>query len=423
MRSILLLTWALFFGLVSVTLSSGLQGPLLAIRAFDEGFDTSNTGLIMAGYYVGFLLGALMTPRLVRRAGHAKVFAAVASIASGVALLFAAFPDPVLWFLLRLTTGACFATIYIVTEAWLNQSCPNEIRGRVMNFYVILHYAGLGAGALLLNMSAPQGYDLFILASVLVSFGIVPILLSAQPAPVFQAPKRLGVLALFRKAPLGVGVAILCGLTEGALMGAGAIFADKAGFTTAEVSVFMAAMFLGSLIVMWPVGIFADRYDRSKVMIAVALVAGLAAFQLAATSLDSVILIFVLTGFYSGLGLSMYGLCLAAVNDELEPDEMVGCGATLSIVFSLGMMLGPVISTEIIEAWQPSAYFLYHAAIQVLTVAYVVVFIAFRRTVPAPKQRPEAKMAARLRQMLMPRPVEWSSGPEPPDDQTSRSHQ
>ncbi len=365
-------------------MSAGLQAPLLALRAFDEGFDTSNTGLIMAGYYAGALLGSLLAPNLIRQVGHAKVFAAVASIASGTALLFAIFPDAVFWFVLRAATGLCFAVIYIVAETWLNQSSTNEIRGKVMNLYVVLHYAGLGAGALMLNIGDPQGYDLFILTSVLISFGIVPILLSAKSAPAFKAPKRLSVPALFRKAPLGVGAAVLCGLAMGALAGAGAIFADKAGFSTAEVSIFMAFMSLGSLVFMWPVGIFADRYDRSKVIVAVALLAALAAFQLAVTSVDHIIPIYLLIGLYSGLALSMYGLCLAAVNDKLKPDEMVGSGATLAIIFNLGMMLGPLISSEIIEAWRPSGYFFYHAAVQVLIVLYVVALMTRRRITAAP---------------------------------------
>ena len=149
-----------------MTLSTGLQGPLLAVRAFDEGFDTSNTGLIMAGYFAGFLVGALTTPRMIRNAGHAKVFAAVASIASGTALLYASFIDPVVWFVLRVATGFCFAVIYIVSETWLNHRCSNEIRGRVMNLYVMLAFLGMGAGSLMLNLSDPRGYDLFILASV-----------------------------------------------------------------------------------------------------------------------------------------------------------------------------------------------------------------------------------------------------------------
>ncbi|MEM9105943.1 MAG: MFS transporter [Pseudomonadota bacterium] len=383
LRSVLLSSWALFFGLVAITMSSGLQGPLLAIRAFDEGFDTSNTGLVMAGYYAGFLLGGVLAPTLIRHAGHPRVFAAVASIASGTTLLFALFPDLVLWFLLRFTTGFCFATIFIVTETWLNQSSANDTRGRTMNFYLVLHYGGLGVGALLLNMGNPQKYDLFVLASVLVSFGIVPILLSAKPVPDFHTPKRLPIAVLFRKARLGVGVAFLCGLTEGALLGAGAIFADKAGFSTTEVSIFMSVMFVGCLIFMWPIGVLADRHDRSKVIITIAVIAALAAFQLAALSLDQVIPIFLLIGLYAGLGLSMYGLCLAAVNDQLEKDEMVGSGATLYIVFSLGMMLGPAISTEIIEAGRPSDYFLYHAAVQVLTILYVIALMTRRRTAVA----------------------------------------
>ena len=64
MKTVLLSTWALFFGHAIVTLSIGLQGPLLAVRAFDEDFDTSNTGLIMAGLFAGYLAGALMTPRM-----------------------------------------------------------------------------------------------------------------------------------------------------------------------------------------------------------------------------------------------------------------------------------------------------------------------------------------------------------------------
>ena len=188
MKTVLILTWALLFGFAFTHLSVGLQGSLLTVRAFDEGFDTSNTGLIMAGFFAGNLLGALIAPRMVRKVGHAKVFAGFASIASGAVLLFASFVDPVFWFLVRFAIGFCNAVIVIVTEAWLNQRCPNEVRGKVVSLYCILSYFGLGAGPLLLNLGDPQGYDLFIVASVLISFGIVPILFSAQPAPAFQSP-------------------------------------------------------------------------------------------------------------------------------------------------------------------------------------------------------------------------------------------
>ncbi|MCP4330505.1 MAG: MFS transporter [Alphaproteobacteria bacterium] len=412
MRSVLLATWALFFGFAFTLQSTGLQGPLPAVRAFGEGFDTSNTGLIMAGFFAGYLVGALMAPRMIRNVGHTKVFAAVASIASGTALLHAVFVDPVVWFALRLATGFCLAGIFIVTETWLNLRSPNEVRGKIMNLYLMVTYLGWGTGALLLNLSSPLGYDLFILASVLISFGIVPILLSTQPTPSFEAPKPLGVLALYRRFPLGVGAIFMAGLAVGALIGAGPIFAHQSGFITAHVSLFMAAIFLGSLIFMWPIGILSDRYDRSRVMIAVASLAAFAALLLAATPVDIEILIFLLTALFAGPCFSIYGICLAITNDHLEPDEMVGGGTTLFICFSVGMILGPVISTEIIEAWQPSAYFLFLATVQVLIVAYAIAVIARPGGAPAPERRPLGSWAHRHGHWITPRAMKWSSEPE-----------
>lgn len=412
MKSILLSTWALFVGVAFTMLSNGLQGPLLVLRAFDEGFDISDTGLVMAGYFVGYLAGALTTQRMIRQVGHAKVFAAFASIMSGTALLFATFVDPLVWFGLRVVTGLCFAGIVIVTEAWLNQKSPNEVRGKIMNLYIMLSFLAYGIGALLLNLSDPSGFTLFILASVLISFGIVPILLSAQPTPAFQAPKRLGILVLFRKAPLGVGAVFICGLAEGALLGAGPIFADQSGLTTAETSIFMAVIFLGSLIFMWPIGILSDRYNRPKVMITIAVLAALAAFASAATPVDLEILLFALVGLFSGLCLAIYGICSALINESLEPDEMIAGGTTLFVVYSVGMMLGPVISTEMIEAWQPSAFFLYHAAVQVLIVVYAIAISARRDVVSAPKRRPMGSLAHRHNYLATPSWMEGSPKPE-----------
>ena len=75
-------TWSLFLGLALIMVAHGLQSTLLGVRAGIEGFNETVTGVIMAGYYVGFLAGSLVTPLLVRRVGHIRVFAAVASLAS-----------------------------------------------------------------------------------------------------------------------------------------------------------------------------------------------------------------------------------------------------------------------------------------------------------------------------------------------------
>ena len=61
-------------------LANGLQGSLISIRASLEGYSSFSTGLIMTGYYLGFLIGAVIVPQKIREVGHVRMFAALASI-------------------------------------------------------------------------------------------------------------------------------------------------------------------------------------------------------------------------------------------------------------------------------------------------------------------------------------------------------
>src|SRR5690606_19541641 len=113
--------------------------------------------------------GSLITPVLIGRVGHIRVFAAFASVASTVFLLFAIFVDPVAWFVMRVLTGTCLAGLYVVAESWLNHAATNETRGKILSIYMIVAYAAYGLGQLLLNVANPGGFVLFILVSALVS--------------------------------------------------------------------------------------------------------------------------------------------------------------------------------------------------------------------------------------------------------------
>ena len=67
MISVLFKTWALFFGFAIISLAHGLQGTLLGVRAIVEGFSFVSTGLVVAGYYVGYLAGLILIPIFGRR--------------------------------------------------------------------------------------------------------------------------------------------------------------------------------------------------------------------------------------------------------------------------------------------------------------------------------------------------------------------
>ena len=104
MLSILSKTWILFFGYAIICLGHGLQGTLVGVRAVLEDFSFISAGIIITGYYIGYLLGSLIIPILLKKVGHIRVFAALASLASIAILMHSVFIDPYIWCLIRVFT-------------------------------------------------------------------------------------------------------------------------------------------------------------------------------------------------------------------------------------------------------------------------------------------------------------------------------
>ena len=97
--------WGLFTAVLFVMLGNGMLGTLLGIRAELEGFSTTTTGVVLAGYFTGFLAGAWGVPRFIASVGHIRVYAALASLASTATLVHIITASPVAWGAARLVTG------------------------------------------------------------------------------------------------------------------------------------------------------------------------------------------------------------------------------------------------------------------------------------------------------------------------------
>ena len=349
--------WALLLGIALIMLGNGLQNTLLGVRATLEGFGTATTGLVMTAYFAGFVAGSVIVPRLLANVGHVRVFAAVASLASGTALLHTVFVSPVSWGLIRIVTGFCFAGLYVVAESWINDAATNKTRGQLLSVYMIMVMGGMGCGQLLMNLSDPRGFELFVLVSVLISFALIPITLSVGRAPVFEAPEWIGTRALFRASPLGVAGAFLIGIAHSALFSMGPVYATRIGLAVDRLSFFIAAALFGGLILQWPIGWLSDRFDRRKVIVAVAWIAAGAAFGAGVGGVDSYVLLIGTTALLGGMSLPLYSLCGAHTNDHLTPRQIVAASATLVLIGGLGLTVGPLLAAVLMGLTGPAGLF------------------------------------------------------------------
>ena len=392
MRTALAATWTLLLGMALLMLGAGLQGTLVGLRASLEGFPVLLAGVMLAAYYLGYMAGSLMTPALVRSVGHIRVFAAFTSLASVLILLQGVFVAPLPWMLVRIVFGFCFAGIYIVAESWLNDRVDNEHRGLLLSLYMLVCYAGLGLGQLLLNLADPRSTVLFILVSILISVAMIPMALTTSSAPEFSlsvsVPARVRLRDLFRSSPLGVVGVAMSGAVSGCLFSLGALYADGNGFTTFEVSLFMAVAILAGCLTQLPVGRLSDRVDRRKVVIAVCLLAALGASGAWWLEDISRVGFFAMVAAYGGMSLTLYSLSSAHVNDHVSADARLGASSTLILVNGAGAFIAPILVAAVMQVIGNDAYLPLLAVLHVMLAAYALFRMGRRAPVPEQQKTP-----------------------------------
>ncbi|MDD9740241.1 MAG: MFS transporter [Marinovum algicola] len=361
--------WALLLGIMLLMVGNGLQGTLLGVRGEIEGFTTLEMSIVMSAYFVGFLGGSRMAPEMIRRVGHVRVFAALGSFISAVLILYPALTHPIAWTLGRVIIGFCFSGVYVTAESWLNNAATNETRGQTLSAYMIVQMVGIVAAQGLLLVADPSGYALFVIISVLVSVSFAPILLSISPTPAFDTTKPLSLRELYSISPLGcVGMFLLGGVFS-AQFGMAAVYGAEAGLTLSQISMFVAAFYIGALVVQYPLGWLSDRMDRRMLILAAALVCGLGAFLGALTGGYFPVLL-VAAFMIGGMSNPLYSLLMAYTNDYLQVEDMAAASGGMIFINGVGAISGPLITGWAMGFFGPTGYFLYIGSLMILMSAY-----------------------------------------------------
>ena len=382
-------SWALMLGMFLLMVGNGMQGTLLGLRGGLEAFESTTMGFVMAGYFAGFLGGAQAAPWLLRRVGHVRVFAALASLISAAFIVFAAVVDPVAWTLMRVVVGFCYSGVYVVAESWLNESATNATRGRTLSAYLIVQMLGIIAAQSLINLADPGGYDLFIIMSVAVSISFAPILLSASPAPVFSATRRMPLRQLFRTSPLGCAGILLLGAVFGAQFGMAPVYATEIGLSAAEISIFVGAFYVGGLVLQYPIGWLSDRMDR-RVLIAMVTALGAAGCLVALAFGGSFIALVASALVIGGTSNPLYSLLIAHTNDFLDHEDMASASGGLIVLSGIGAVGTPILVGYLMQVLGPPAFLVFIAGFMAAIAAYAVYRMSVRPALAVEETSPIA---------------------------------
>ncbi|WP_432636089.1 MFS transporter [Albidovulum sp.] len=363
---------ALFLSVVFLQLGTGSVAPLDALSGVELGFTKAEIGTMGSAHFFGFFIGCWWAPRLMGAVGHSRAFAAFTAAGTIGVIAHMMIVDPLAWAGLRMLSGLCVAGAYTVIEAWLQAKVTNETRGRAMGIYRIVDTGGSLAAQLVIGVLTPAVYFSYNLLALLCCAALLPMLVSKAEEPGMNAAPRLRPALAWQRSPLAAMGVVVSGVTSAAFRMVGPIYGLEVGLTQDMIALFLAAFVLGGALVQFPLGWLADRHDRRHVLIWISVAAILACSVTIAVSGLGTVAVFAAAAFFGATTMPIYSLSTAHAHDFAQDDERVELSAALMFLYAVGAIASPTVASTLIEAFGPSAMFVFISGIHVLLIVFGV---------------------------------------------------
>ncbi len=373
---------SLLAGTAFLLAGSGLHSLLLPLRGQVEGFSTTALGLLGTAWAAGFVTGCFLAPRLVRRVGHVRSFGAFAASGAIIALLTGMIVSPLVWIVLRVFTGFVMSGAFMVIESWLNERATNENRGTVFGMYMMVTYAAIMGGQMMVAVGDVTTPVLFMATGIFFCLSLIPTAVSTAVTPKPLAEVSLDLKGLYDHSPVAFVGCLLVGVANGAWGTLGAVYGARIGIPTTEIALMMSLTVVAGAVMQLPVGRVSDRTDRRYVMAGAALGAALVALVIFLVAPRNGAFVLAMTAAYGALAYTLYSIAVAHANDHANSENFVKVSSGLLLLYGFGTMIGPLLGAQLMERLRPESLFIATALAHAGLAGYA--FMRIRRRAPIP---------------------------------------
>lgn len=373
---------SLLRGTAFLQAAAGLLSLLVPLRGQAEGFSTTILGLLGTFWAGGFVAGCILAPRLVRRAGHVRAFGTFAAVGAIVALLNGLLTHEYIWLLLRAAIGFTMAGCFMIIESWLNERSSNESRGTVFALYMIVSYAAVMTGQMVVAAGDVTTDALFMIAGILFCCSLIPTAVSTQATPKPLQEVSLDLKGLYANSPVSFGACLLIGVANGAWGTLGAIYGARIGISTGQIALMVSLVVIAGAAMQLPVGRISDRTDRRYVLAATAAIATLIGVAIFLFTPRTPMIVIATAASYGALAYALYPVAVAHANDHAKADEFGKISGGLLLLYGFGTMVGPVLAATLMTVMRPESIFLATALAHGILAAYTLLRIQRRAPVP-----------------------------------------
>jgi MFS family permease len=323
-------------------LTYGLSAPLISLELSAAGYSETLIGANAAMYAIGVLLVAPVLPQLSWRLGFSRLAKGALLFAGALFAIFPAAPFLWLWFPLRAALGTASETLFVVSEAWLNQITREADRGRTIAIYVAALSSGIALGPAILALVGRSESVAFIIGAALAFVACIVLYFGRPQESRPTQPGTGGVLRYLRHAPVAVAAAALNAALESAGLGLLPLYAIKLGWPEPSATILLTVLLIGSILLQLPIGWIADRIDRRLLVVVLAATSAAVALLWPAAFAHEW-LAYPLLFLWGGAFVGIYTTMIAILGDRYRDSELVGVFTLLSIAWGLGALAGPLL--------------------------------------------------------------------------------
>ncbi len=401
MRLLMVSLFSLFFSLVLVVTGNAYLLTLIGVQLGQTGTEPTLVGLIMVCYSVGFVAGAFFAPKLLLRVGHIRSFAALAALAAMASITYPLIDTLWFWGVLRALGGFAVAALFVAIESWLSAVASNDNRARLFALYQIATYSAAAGGQLILEPGLAAGPNVaYSLGALLLMAAVIPLSISRLHSPPLEDSASMSLKRLWNITSLGLLTALAAGILISGFYALVPLYATLTGVATDEIGNLMSIAVISAMVLAWPIGWLCDRVERSRVLLIIALVAGIAALLAALGSEWDYALRVLFLAIIMAIIASIYSIAVAITNDLVDPKDRIAASSTLMLSYGLGSIIGPAAGAWLMQALAPSALFFGYGALLLLLGGYTLYRRGQQAPVPVEEQEhfvvavPESQVAS-----------------------------
>ncbi len=349
----------------------GITMPLSTLTLKSWGISSTMIGLNSAMPALSAVLLTPFLPKIMNHWGQRNVIRFCLVLVATCCICLPLFPNLFSWFILRFLLGAGATGIWVLSEVWINNFAEDHNRGKIIGAYSALLSLGFIVGVLMFSVIGVESNTAFYLAAGFVIIAAIPVW-TMSDLPNDEMAEDVSFWQHMVSSPGLMGSSWMMGFLYAATAYLLPIFALQFDLNYAQSSRTIAWLGSGELALPLFVGWFADKVDKRKLMIFIALVTiatlSIMPFVFAAPFMRLAIL-FVLGGAI----MSFYSLGLTMLGQKFKGSLLASANASFIFFLCLGEIIGPPVIGTAMDLFGTYAF---GWSMALFTLVYLLIFIS-----------------------------------------------